>query len=316
MRDAACELADRLHLLRLAQRLFCGCPLVHLGMEALRPAQDGEQREEEQDRRWNSKDQVRSQLTDPFVANRRDRYSGLDIKRHIGEATGGKAPGDAINGRICRVQAAFRMLGNRPSKARVVVQPVGSIRRRDRISSEDVAVVADEPVLQTGRVSHRRIKPKEACGRNRDRDDIVERSVSANGAAYGEGGGRVDDRLINLPVVVGPFALLMRADEIAVGKIQRWRRLSGRAYEGIASGVENADRLGDPDVRHQRVEALVEARLICQYVGGGALVDEAGRVIECMPDEEEVLLRFLLLDIERPQQTFGGQLLGVSIGNP
>ena len=207
------------------------------------------------------------------------------------------------------------MLGNRAPEPRVVVQPVRSVRRRDRISSQDVAVVADEPVLQTGRVCHRRVELKEAARRGRNYDNVVERSISANTAADCEGGRGAGERLIDLPVVCAGVALLMRADEIPVGEIPR-RRERRRANERVPPGVENADRLDDPDVRDQRPKTLVEPLLVGQYVHRRTLVDQPTRVVECVFDEEEVLLRFLLLDIERPQKAFCCYILNVSVGSP
>src|SRR5271157_1182516 len=75
------------------------------------------------------------------------------------------------------------MIGDLPPKPGILVQPVGSIRRRDRVPSQYHAVLADKPVLQTGRVRHRRVEAKEAARRRRDLDDIFERSVATNAAA-------------------------------------------------------------------------------------------------------------------------------------
>ena len=100
---AARELADRLHLLRRPQRFFGDRPLVHLRIETLRPTRDCEQREEEQNRRRYSKDQVRRHLPDPFAANGGGRDSGLDIERRAVEATHGVPASDPINDRFCSV---------------------------------------------------------------------------------------------------------------------------------------------------------------------------------------------------------------------
>ena len=69
MRDAAGELADRFHFLRLAQRFLGEAALVDLRVEALRSAQDYEQGQEEQQGRGKAEHEMRRHLSDPFLAN-------------------------------------------------------------------------------------------------------------------------------------------------------------------------------------------------------------------------------------------------------
>src|SRR5208282_3298856 len=103
VRDSPGELANRLHLERLPERLLGRKASVHLMIQALRPAQDREQGEKQEQGCRSAEQQVRRHAADPFVANRGSCNSGAEIKRGVVKAPGRKAPPNAVDRRGCSV---------------------------------------------------------------------------------------------------------------------------------------------------------------------------------------------------------------------
>ena len=251
MRDAAGELADRFHFLRLAQRFLGEAALVDLRVEALRSAQDYEQGQEEQQGGGKAEDEMRRHLSDPFLANGGGGDARRQIEGRIPETARREAPGHAVDGRSGRIEAAPGIGCDRSPESGAFAQLVRRARRRGWIAGKQGAVIADERIFLLRPGGECGVEIGEAARRNRDHDNRCERAVAEDASADGKVGLRAVDRRIDPAVIGSRAASLMGADEIPVVETDRRWRFDRGSGQGVPVGVVDPDRLRDRKIASQ-----------------------------------------------------------------
>ena len=217
VRHAAGQLADRLHLLRLPQRLLGELAPRHLGVEGLRAPQGQQHQREQKESRRRAEEQVGRERPQPVGVDIPQLDAGGRIEaRHI-QLAHADAPVDAVDRLARGGDAALRVVGENVHESALRIDP-GDGRRR--IAAEDIAVGLEDDIVAAVVVGEARVKLGEDAGLDRDDDDARELSVlqrpAATDADVGPGG---ETRLEHRSDEGAGVLAHLRLEEVAVGDV-------------------------------------------------------------------------------------------------
>jgi hypothetical protein len=160
MGNAAGQLPDRFHFLRLPEAGFQRLTSRGLGVHRPRAAHRHENKDREQRRGGDTEDQEARHVPEPAADDVARFQAGTDIEREAVQLPHQEAAFDLVDSGDGGVLPAVGRAPDKLPKAGGGVEP-DSGRRRQRISCQQHAVVPDQREARTGTRRERRIGPLE-----------------------------------------------------------------------------------------------------------------------------------------------------------
>ena len=322
--DAGGELADRIHLLRLAQALLgdlaphflVAQPGQRLGL-AMGPTRRHHRQGKQHQGRRHAEDQVLGHAVDPVGADGLQGIAMHDIDRQVGQPAVGEQPADAVERRLRRlVEAGLRGCDDGAQEARLGRQAGGSAA--GRVAHQELAIGADDGRREVAALRCLGELLQEIARLDGDGDHAGEATVHRLPAlAVLEEGDVVDppaqgfaDEALGRAVAMG-----RKVGAVAVGGVGRHGIDIGRRHR-MALLVEHPDVL---DLR-QRIDQVLQRVVDRALVGAeglvGSIVEQFGHVGRHQDVDLEGSAHVDVQQIERTADALFGLPEGVTVGQP
>ena len=314
MGDPPGQLPDRLHLLRLAQRLLGGGAARRLTVEILgaHEGQPGE-RDEEGGRRQ-AEDQVTGQKIEPLPPYRVDMDAGADVERKTVELADRISAVRSVDLRRRRIESAVRIARDALHEAATGIE-LDVERDRAGIAGENDAVGPDHREIAALDACQALVEIVEVARPNRNHDDSGECAAGIEAPSAHREEPHVRDPGGENPPDIGADVVFEVGAEISpVRHVQvRRRRMAERRHQGTTLAID------DPDLVHRRqrprhlpelkMQLLRAADLFVRRVASDRL-DAGEGDAEGLKD-----LRHLLADdVERAFDAFVGECEARPVG--
>ena len=324
VRDAGGELADRVHLLRLAQtflgtlapQLLLVQAFESIGLAHGTPRGDYRQAEQRQ-RGGDAEDQVRGHAADPGVPDGLGRVAVGDVDRQVGQLAVHEETTDAVEaGPVGGIEAGIRPLGDGPHEAGLGGKPGRTAA--GGIAHQDLAIAAHDRGGEALGVRRLGELLEEIARRDRHGDHAVEAAVQPLAALA------VLEELDILQPPAQRFAHVTLHAAVAVGgKIGAIAIAQpGRhgedlgCHQGLAILVHHPDVFDLGQRIDQALDAFVNLPLVRPDRGVGVIVDQFGDVGSDQVVGLERGANVYVEQIERPREALLSLFLGVLVGEP
>ena len=167
MGDAAGQLPDRLHLLRLAQAGLGRFPPLGFGIKLVGPSHRQQDQHHKERGRGNSEHQIARHVPQPALHDVPRRQAGSDIERESLEPARGKAPFDPVHAGNRGVLSALRTARDQLAEAGRGIE-LDACDGRHRVARQHRAVFPDQPKARAGAFGQWCVEPFEGGGRDRN----------------------------------------------------------------------------------------------------------------------------------------------------